>query len=76
MKSFSRQFVSDVNDNLEVRGFDQPKNPIETFSNLKFSTKFNIHNYPLIGQAKIVPFLYAQGGLSLLDLTKMPRSVG
>jgi hypothetical protein len=65
-----KKYVSDVSENLEVRGFDQPRVPVPTFSNLKLSAKFNIHNYPVIGSARITPFLYVQSGFSLLDMTQ------
>jgi len=69
MKPFFNKYVSDVSDNMEVRGFEQPKTPVATFSNLKLSAKFNLHNYPLIGHARITPFLYTQAGFSVLDMT-------
>jgi hypothetical protein len=55
---------------LQIRGFDQPNQPVPTYSNCKFSAKWNIHNYPVIGFAQITPFLYAQTGFSLLDKSK------
>jgi len=55
---------------MEIRGFDQPRIPVQTYSNLKLSGKINFHNYPFIGQARITPFLYVQGGLSLLDMSQ------
>jgi hypothetical protein len=69
MKPFNTKYVSDINENMEIRGFDQPRIPVPTYSNLKLSGKINFHNYPFIGQAKITPFLYVQGGLSLLDMS-------
>lgn len=76
MKTFLNNYVSDVNDNMEVRGFEQPKVPVPTFSNLKLSAKFNLHNYPLIGQARITPFLYTHAGFSLLDMTHEKERIG
>jgi hypothetical protein len=67
MKSFRNKYVSDVIENMQVRGFEQKPMPIPTYSNCKFSVKLNIHNYPVIGEARITPFLYAQTGVSLLD---------
>ena len=61
--------MSDVNENMEIRGFESPKNPVQTFSNLKLSAKWNIHNFPLISQARLTPFIYGQAGFSLLDMT-------
>ncbi len=58
-----------MNENLDIRGFESPKNPVQTFSNLKLSAKWNIHNFPLIWQAKLTPFVYGQAGFSLLDMT-------
>lgn len=76
MKTFLNKYVSDVNDNMEVRGFEQPKVPVPTFSNLKFSAKFNLHNYPLIGQARVTPFFYTNAGFSLLDMTHEKERIG
>lgn len=70
MRPFFSKYISDINDNMEVRGFEQPKVPVPTFSNLKLSAKFNLHNYPVIGQARITPFLYTQAGFSLLDMAQ------
>ncbi len=50
--------------------------PVPTFSNVKLSGKFNFHNYPVIGQARITPFLYAHAGLSLLDMSNEKARVG
>lgn len=33
---------------------------------MKGSFKFNLHNFPVLHEARIVSFLYAQGGLSFL----------
>ena len=68
MRPFFNKYISDINDNMEVRGFEQPKVPVPTFSNIKLSAKLNLHNYPVIGQARITPFLYTQAGFSLLDM--------
>jgi hypothetical protein len=58
---------------MEVRGFDSFKNPTPTFTNCKLSAKFNIHNFPLISQARITPFFYLSAGCSLLDLTNKKK---
>ncbi len=69
LKSFKNKYVSDLNENLDIRGFDQPRNPVQTISNMKLSNKWNIHNFPVIGQARLTPFMYCQGSFSLLDMT-------
>lgn len=69
MKYFKNKYVSDVNESLEIRGFDSVKNPVQSFSNIKLSAKWNVHNFPLISQAKLTPFIYGQAGFSLLDMT-------
>ena len=54
-----------------MRGFESSRVPIQSFSNLKFSGKWNIHNFPVIGQARITPFLFGQAGFSLLDMSNV-----
>ena len=67
IKEFGRHyFVNDTLDSLDVRGFEQNRNPAPSFVNMKASLKFNLHNYPVLQDARIVSFLYAQLGLSFL----------
>jgi hypothetical protein len=67
MKEFGRHnYVNDVLDSLDVRGYEPSRNPNPSFANVKASVKFNLHNYPVLQEARIVSFLYAQAGLSFL----------
>ena len=49
-----------------MRGFELSRRPTPSFLNLKTSLKFNIHNYPVLQDARVVTFLYLQGGLHWL----------
>lgn len=60
-----KNYVSDLLDNIELRGFDDDKKPHRSFINWKNSIKFNIYNYPGLGKVGVVPFFYAQLGLSI-----------
>ena len=59
-------YVNDVLESVDMRGFEPLRQPFPSYANLKSSVKFNVHNYPLLQEARIVAFLYAQGGLSFL----------
>lgn len=51
---------------MDVRGFENNKKPTPSYANLKTSLKFNIHNFPVLQDARVGTFLYAQAGLSFL----------
>jgi hypothetical protein len=51
---------------MDVRGFENIRKPMPSFANFKTSLKFNIHNFPVLLDAKISTFLYAQAGLAFL----------
>ncbi len=43
---------------------------------MKCSIKLNNYNYPLFGGIGIIPFIYAQGGLSIERNIKKPHALG
>jgi hypothetical protein len=49
-----------VLDSIDLRGFESERRPQPSVANLKASLKFNIHNYPFLLQARVVPFIYTQ----------------
>lgn len=50
---------------MDIRGFEPHRKPVSSYANVKTSVKYNIHNYPLFGDLRIVPFLFAQTGMAL-----------
>lgn len=48
-----------------MRGFENDRNPSADNLQAKFSMKVNNYNYPVLGQVGIIPFLYAQAGISV-----------
>jgi hypothetical protein len=47
-----------------MRGFETSDMPNESSVNLKASLKWNIHNFPVLKQARIRAFLYYQAGVT------------
>lgn len=69
-------YINDILEAIEMRGFESYRKPMPSFANVKGSVKFNVHNYPLISDARLVTFLYAQGGLAFLKQHPMrPHSL-
>ena len=60
-----------------MRGFETSDMPNESQLNAKASFKWNIHNFPVLKQARIRAFLYYQAGLTFerFDARKLIRSV-
>ncbi len=59
-----KPYVSNLLQNIDVRGFDANKNPCPTSFQAKTSIKLNCYNFPLLREVRIIPFLYAQLGIS------------
>ena len=70
-----KDFISDLLENLDIRGFEPSKNPAPSVANMKTSWKFNVYNYPLLGSIRVIPFLYGQIGVSMLKNSEKMKNL-
>lgn len=70
-----RNTVSDLMENLEVRGFENNRKPSTDWLQLKSSIKLNNYNYPLLGGLGFAYFFYLQGGVAWNESLKLPYAL-
>lgn len=58
--------MNDILESMDMRGYENIRKPLPSYANMKASLKFNIHNYPVLKDANVIMFLYAQTGISFL----------